>query len=124
MEHELSGMFDVAHGAGLSAIWATWARHVYRHDVARFAQFAVRVMGCRMNFFNPEETALKGIDALEAFFRSIAMPVTIAELGIANLTDAQIEAMVKKCSRQGKRTIGNFVKLDEAAMRAIFAEAR
>lgn len=124
LEHELSGMFDVAHGAGLSAIWPTWARYVMKHDVRRFAQFAVRVMGCDMNFDNPEETALAGIAALERFFRDIEMPVTISELGIPELTDAQIDEMVKKCSWNGTRPIGAFVKLDHADMKKIYELAK
>lgn len=124
LEHELSGMFDVAHGAGLAALWASWARFVYKQDIARFAQFAVRVMGVEMNFFNPEETALAGITALENFFRSINMPVRMAELGIGNLSDSQIDALTEKCSWQGARTIGQFVKLDREAMRAIYHMAK
>ena len=124
LEHELSGMFDVAHGAGLSAIWPSWARYVYRHNIARFAQFAVRVMGCEMDFGDPEATAIRGIDAMEAFFRSIGMPVSIAELGIPDLSDAQIDIMVDKCSRGGTRTVGNFVRLDGNAMRRIYEMAR
>lgn len=124
LEHELSGMFDVAHGAGLAAIWPSWARYVYKHDVARFAQFAVRVMGCDMNYFNPEETALRGIEAVEAFYHSIDMPINIGELGYKNLTDAQIDVMVKKCSRDGTRKIGQFVVLEQKDMRAIYEMAR
>ncbi len=124
MEHELSGMFDVAHGAGLSAVWPSWARYVYKKDPARFAQFAVRVMNCSMNFDNPEETAIAGIDALERFFRDIDMPVTITELGIPNISDAQIDEMVKKCSWNGGRTIGQFMKLDQEDMRKIYTMAK
>lgn len=124
LEHELSGMFDVAHGAGLSAVWGSWARYVYKHDIARFAQFAVRVMGVEMNYFNPEATALKGIEMLEAFFRSINMPVSISELGVKNITDQQIDEMVQKCSWFGERTIGQFVKLNQADMKKIFEMAK
>lgn len=124
LEHELSGMFDVAHGAGLSAVWASWARYVYKHDVARFAQFAVRVMGCEINFFNPEETARQGIDAMENFFRSIAMPTSITQLGISDLSDAQIDTMVGKCTRQGGRVIGQFVNLSNDDLKKIYQNAR
>ena len=124
LEHELSGMFDVAHGAGLSAIWSSWARYVYKHDVARFAQFATRVMGVHNNHFDPEETALRGIAAIEDFFHSISMPTTIAELGIPDLTEKQIDEMVEKCSWSGGRTIGQFVKLDRPDMKKIYEMAR
>ena len=124
IEHELSAMFDVAHGAGLSAVWPSWARYVYKHDVARFAQFAVRAMGLEMNYFNPEETALRGIEALENFFRSIRMPVTIAELGVKDLSDRQIDEMVEKCSWGGARKIGQFVKLERPDIKKIYQMAR
>ena len=124
LEHELSGMFDVAHGAGLSAVWPSWARYVYKHDIPRFAQFATRVMGVQNNYFNPEETALRGIAALEDFFRSISMPTTIAELGIPDLTEKQIDEMVKKCSWEGARTVGQFVKLQNSDMKNIYEMAR
>ncbi|MDR1536070.1 MAG: iron-containing alcohol dehydrogenase [Planctomycetota bacterium] len=124
LEHELSAMFDVAHGAGLSAVWPSWARYVLKHDIARFAQFAVRVMGVEMNYFQPEETASRGIDKLEDFFRSLRMPVTITELGIKDLTEKQLDEMVEKCSWGGKRVIGQFVKLDPLDMKKIYQMAR
>ena len=124
LSHELSGMFDAAHGAGLSAVWGSWARYVYKHDPARFAQFAVRVMGVRNDFFDVEATALKGIEAIEDYFRSIRMPVSISELGIKDLTDEQIDEMTIKCTRQSTRKIGFFVKLDDDDVRKIFHMAK
>ena len=61
VEHELSARYDCAHGAGLAVISPAWMKYVYKHDVNRFAQFAVRVWGCDMNFASPEITALEGI---------------------------------------------------------------
>ena len=124
LEHELSAMFGVAHGAGLAAIWGSWARYVLQHDVSKFAQFAVRVMGCRMNFEDLEGTALKGIEAMEDFCRIINMPTNLRELGIDNITDKQIDEMVEKCSFFGTRKIGQFVKLDTSDMKKIYEMAR
>ena len=121
---ELSARFDVAHGAGLAVIWPNWARYVYKHDPAPFARFAVRVMGIEMDYDNPENTALAGIDALEQYFRDIRMPVTISELGIRDITDAQIDDMVDKCTWGGAKTIGQFVKLDGGDIRKIYEAAR
>ena len=73
-------MFDVTHGAGLAAVWGSWARYVYLENPTRFAQFAVNAMGVRNNFKSAEETALAGIEALERFFRAIGMPTSIHEL--------------------------------------------
>lgn len=122
LEHELGGMFDVAHGAGLSAVWSTWARYVVHHNVARFEQFALEVMGIQP-MDSPIATALTGITALEDFFRSIGMPTRIHELGIS-LTDAQIEELAYKCSFEGTRTIGRFTELDREHIRHIYELAR
>lgn len=123
LEHELSGMFDVAHGAGLSALWGSWARYVLPTGVGRFAQFAVNVMGCPMDFLHPIKTALAGVEAMEAFYRSIGMPTRIKELGI-ELTPEQIQELAHKCSFFGKREIGNFQKLNEQDMMEIYRMAQ
>ena len=97
LEHELSGLFDVAHGAGLAAIWGSWARYVYREDAARFARFAQKVMGVS-GAGTHEEMAEKGIEAMENFFRAIHMPTSLRELGISP-TDKEIREMAAKCIR-------------------------
>ncbi len=97
MEHELSGLFDVSHGAGLAAIWGSWARYVYRSDAERFARFAHCVMGVS-GAGTHEEMAEKGIAAMENFFRAIHMPVSLSELGVTP-SEAQIRDMAEKCWR-------------------------
>lgn len=124
IEHELGGMFDVAHGAGLATIWGSWARYVYRHDIGRFARFAVRVMGCEMDFENPERTALKGIRALEDFYRAIGMPVNLRELGLSEVSDEAIREMADKCTDGDTKKIGEFVPLAAADIEAILRAAR
>ncbi|MCI9134943.1 MAG: iron-containing alcohol dehydrogenase [Lachnospiraceae bacterium] len=123
LEHELGGMFDVAHGAGLSAVWGSWARYVYETDVERFAQFAVRVMGVEENPQDLKATALGGIQALEEFFRSIHMPVSISELGV-DITEEQIRELAYKCSFMDTRTIGGFQALNRQDMENIYRKAR
>lgn len=81
LEHELSGLYDVAHGAGLAVIMPAWMEYVMDNDVMRFAQVAVRVWGCQMNFQNPRVTALEGIRAFRSFLHSIGMPINFTELG-------------------------------------------
>ncbi len=81
IEHELSALYDCAHGAGLAVTMPAVFKYVYKHDVMRFAKLAVRVWGCQMDFDHPEVTALAGIDALSNFLRSIGMPLSFAELG-------------------------------------------
>lgn len=123
LEHELGGLFDVAHGAGLSAVWGSWARYAYTEDPRRFAQFAVNVMGVSNDFRNEEATALAGISKLEEFFQSINMPISISDLGI-ELSDAEIDELAYKCCFMGKRTIGGFKNLDQDDMAEIFRMAR
>ncbi|MCI8624158.1 MAG: iron-containing alcohol dehydrogenase [Provencibacterium sp.] len=96
IEHEVSGMFDkVSHGAGLAVIFPAWAKFVYKKDVRKFAQLAVRVFGVDMDFDHPEETARRGIESMIAYFRRIGMPTTIGELGVS--PDA-FEEMARKCA--------------------------
>lgn len=123
LEHELGGMFDVAHGAGLAAVWGSWARYVYKEKPARFAQFAANVFNIPWNSSNLEQMALEGIQAMEAFYRSIHMPTSLAELGV-NPTEEQIQELAKKCSFMGKRTVGTFKVLQIPDMEAIYKMAR
>lgn len=123
LEHELGGMFDVAHGAGLAAVWGSWARYVYKEKPERFAQFAVNVMGVTNDFSDPDKTALEGIRKMEEFYRSIHMPTNIRELGV-ELTEEQVEQLAYKCSFMEKRTIGQFKVLDRNDMEEIYRMAR
>ena len=81
IEHELSALYDCAHGAGLAVTMPAVFTYVMQHDVMRFAQIAVRVWGCQMDFAHPEVTAREGIERLRAFLISIGMPRNFAELG-------------------------------------------
>lgn len=124
LEHELSGMFHVAHGAGLAAVWGSWARYVYKEDVSRFAQLAVNVFGVPNDFHNPEKTALEGIAAMESFFRHIGMPTSIYQLIGKELTEEEIKELAYKCSFMNTRTIGQFKKLTIEDMEAIYRMAK
>lgn len=122
LEHELGGLYDVTHGAGLAAIWGSWARYVYDVNPERFAQFATNVFDipCGLDF---EKTALTGIEAMEDFFRSIKMPVSLHELGL-DLDDQQIHELAFKCSYEDTRTIGVFKQLNMKDMEKIYTMAR
>ncbi len=124
LEHELSGMFDVSHGAGLAAVWGSWARYVLSENPTRFARFAVNVLGVTNNFKNTEETALAGIARMEDFYRSIGMPVNIHELIGREITDAEIEEMADKCSNYGKQTVGCLKVLTRDDMVNIYKMAK
>lgn len=131
LEHELGGMFDVAHGAGLAAVWGSFARYVYKENPLRFAKFAVKVHGIapsnkELSSLSAEEIdtlALAGIKAMENFYHSIDMPTSIHELGV-DVTDAQIEELAEKCSFGQTRTIGVVKKLDKSDIIEIYKAAR
>lgn len=122
LEHEIGGMFDVAHGAGLAAIWGSWARYVYRDCLPRFYRFAVNVMDVK-DGGSQEEIALKGIEKMEDFFRKINMPTNMHELGI-NPTDEQIAELAHKCSVAAGGSKGAARVLYEEDMLAIYKMAR
>lgn len=122
IEHELSGMYDfIAHGAGLSVIWPAWAKYVYKHDIERFCNYAVRVWNIEPNFDNPEKTALEGIMATEEFFKSLGMPVRLSEFNIDG--EIKIEEMAEKCTFWGARVITSPIPLTKKEISEIFALA-
>ena len=120
LEHELSGLFGVTHGAGLAAIWGSWARYVMDKHLNRFAKFAVNVMGVTNDFTDAKATALKGVEAIERFFHAIGMPISIPELIDRQATDEEIETLVDKCSRGGKMNIGAMEVLTPKDMTAVY----
>ena len=124
MEHELSALFSVTHGAGLAALWPSWARYVKDKHLSRFVRFAVNVMGIENDFAHPDETAEKGIRAVEDFYHKIGMPTNIHELLGREITDDEIEEMVEKCSRGGTLTLGAMEKIGTDDMRAIYRMAK
>ena len=112
IEMELSGMFGVAHGAGLAAIWGSWARYVLD------AIFDLPQTG------DPTVDGLRGIEAMEDYFRSIRMPVNLRELGVGELTEEQIDELAEKCTYFGRRTIGQFKVLGKEDIKAIYRMAQ
>ena len=124
LEHELNGMFDVTHGAGLAAIWPSWARYVMHENLSRFVRFAVNVMDVPNDFIDPEGTALRGIEAMERFYHDIGMPINIRELIGRDITDDEIREMVRKCSRDNTIACGAFKVLHAEDMEKIYQMAR
>ena len=121
MEHELSGMYpQIAHGAGLSALWPSWARYVCAAWPERFAQYAVRVWNLEMNFENPMETALAGIKVTEDYFKSLDMPTNIRDLGVE---PEKIDEMAEKCTNFGTRTLPGIKELGKTEMMEIYRMA-
>ena len=109
LEHELSTMYGVAHGAGLAALWCFWAGYVKAEDPSRFESFSKNVLGGR-----------EPISAMRDFFHSIGMPASIPELIGRKATEEEIEEMSMRCSRGGEFKVGNFKKLGKKEMRDIY----
>ena len=118
LEHELGGLYDVAHGAGLAAIWGSWARYVYKNCLPRFKRFAINVMGVAAEGTD-EEVALRGIEAMEEFYREIKMPTNLRELGV-KATEEDLRLMAHKCAVGVGGEMGSARKLREEDMLAIF----
>ncbi len=121
IEHELSAIYDVAHGAGLAVVFPAWMKYVYKHNIQRFVQFAVRVWDVDQDFSHPERTALAGIERMKDFFRYIGLPVTLEELGVK---DDRFEEMADKCTMGDAYEIGGLVKLKKKDVIEIYKLAR
>ena len=111
IEHELSALYNVAHGAGLAAIWPHWAEYALDENPTRFAQFAVNVLDVPNNFRSAKETAIEGIAAMKQFYHSIGMPTSIQELIGRKATEEEMQLMADKCSIEKTSTVGNLKKL-------------
>ena len=122
LEHELGGLYDVAHGAGLAALWGSWARYVYKECLPRFYRFAIEVMGVK-DEGSKEDVALKGIEAVEKFFKDIHMPISMMELGVQS-NEEEMELMAHKCSIAAGGKKGSAKVLVEEDMLAIYRMAR
>ncbi len=119
IEHELSALYDCAHGAGLAVTMPAVFTYTMKHDVMRFAKVAVRVWGCQMDFDNPENTAKEGIKALQNFLVSIGMPKNFAELGAK---PEDIEKLAHTCcyGNGGSGEIQGFTKLNQKDVENIY----
>ncbi|MDR3020265.1 MAG: iron-containing alcohol dehydrogenase [Treponema sp.] len=115
LDHELSALFDIAHGAGLAIIFPAWMRYNIKENTDLLARFAVKVWGVDGAYYDYEQAALEGIFRMENFFRSIGMPVKFAD---ADLDPARIPEMAKRVVHFGP--IGNYRKLDEKDAEAIY----
>jgi len=121
MEHELSALYDVAHGAGLAAIWASWARYVKNENPARFARLGQLVFG-----FKTSDTTIAAnstIDMMEEVFKSFGMPTSLSELGIP-ATEETCRILAQRATANNTKTLGNFKSITQADSFAIYMAAR
>ncbi len=114
MEHELSGKYDIAHGAGLAIVWPAWAKYVYKECPERFQKLGEAVFGLGRN-----DDPLKTIEAFENFYRRIGMPLSLKEASI-KATIKDIEELSDKCSFYSTRTIGDIKKLTRDDIEKIY----
>ena len=115
IEHELSAIYDIAHGAGLAIIFPAWMRYVYKEHPARFVQFAQRVWDIDTAGMSDDEACHAGIDALEDFFRGLGLATHLSEIGIG---EKDFDVMARKACVGG--TLGNFKKLGVDDVKAVF----
>jgi len=121
IEHEVGAIYDVAHGAGLAVLFPAWCKYVYKHNLKRFVQFAVRVMNVELDYENPQRTALEGIDRLEKLFVQIGMPTHLSEMKV---DDSRWFEMADKCTAKDTKKAGNFYPVSRDDILKIFALCR
>lgn len=120
-EHEVSGMYpEVAHGAGLAALWCSWARYVYKANIQRWLQYAANVWNLDIDFEHPEKTIEKAIDMQEQYYESIGMPVSLIEL---NVKESDLEKLALDCSRNKTRVLPGYMELGYDDMLSIYRMA-
>lgn len=120
IEHEISAIYDIPHGAGLAIVFPAWMKHVYKHDIVRFKQFAQRVFEIADDFGDDESIATEGIARLESFFSEIGLPVTLSE---ANIPHDRLDEMAQKCGSRSAN-VGNYAKLTKDTVRQILELAK
>lgn len=121
IEHELGGLFDVAHGAGLAAVWGSWARYVAHVIPHRFEKFALEAMEVE-EADSMDETIERGITAMEDFFREIGMPTNLKQLGVEP-SEEEIEFMAKSCEEGGGGAVGSVLPLKKEDIIVIYQMA-
>lgn len=115
MEHEISALYNVSHGAGLAVVFPAWLTFMARHHTERVAQWARRVWG--LGDGDGQEVAMEGVTRFKSFLKSIGMPTTFAQLGIE---EPDIDKLVAKLHENKGTLVGNYVKLDRHATRVIY----
>ncbi|HEY5586984.1 MAG TPA: iron-containing alcohol dehydrogenase [Ruminiclostridium sp.] len=115
IEHELSGIYDIAHGAGLSIVFPAWMKYVYRENIDKFVQFAIRVFDVDYSFDNKERIVIEMINRLEKWYKEMGLPTRLSDAGI---NDDKLVEMSKK-ALEGRLSLGNFKKLQSADVHEI-----
>ena len=117
IEHELSALYDIAHGAGLAILFPAWMRYVHKVDIDRFVQYAVRVWNVDLPLSDKEGIVEEAIQRLQAFYKRIGMPTTLAD---ANIADDKLRFMAENAFVGEKSHLGNFKKLSADDVEKIY----
>jgi hypothetical protein len=121
LEHEVSGMYpQVAHGAGLAALWCSWARYVYKANIPRWLQYASRIWNVDIDFEHPEATIEKAIDLQEQYYQEIGMPINLTSLGVKA---EDLPGLALGCSRNQTRKLTGYLPLGYEEILAIYRKA-
>ena len=120
-EHELSGMYPkIAHGAGLAALWCTWARYVYKANISRWLQYSANVWNLDIDYEHPEKTIEEAINLQEQYYVSLGMPIGLKALGVE---EASLTKLALNCSRNKTRTLTGYKPLAYDDILAIYQMA-
>ncbi|MBO4286035.1 MAG: iron-containing alcohol dehydrogenase [Bacilli bacterium] len=107
LEHEVSALYpSVAHGAGLAALWPSWARYVYKSNIERWRQYAREVW--KIDTGNPEADINKAIDMQEQYYKDIGMPIRLRELDVK---ESDLDYLAFKTSREKTRIVPGYKPL-------------
>ena len=121
LEHELSASFDLAHGAGLAIVFPAWMKYAIRQYPKKIAQFATDVFDVPAGFGNDTQTALEGVRRLEAFYRSLAMPTRLGNIGLEN---ADFQALATRALPTEQSTVGVYIELHRQDFVEIYTLAK
>ena len=115
MGHELSALYDLPHGASLAILYPAWLKYNIQEDTPRLARFAAKVWGVDGAFYNPEQAVMEGAFRMKNFFRSMGLPVSLAD---AQIDTSRIGEMAERAVKFGP--LGNYRKLNEKDVEAIY----
>lgn len=107
IEHEISGAYDIAHGAGLSIVFPAWMKYVYKQNIDKFIQFARRVFNVDFSFDDREQIVFEMIERLEAWYVRMGLPIRLSDV---NIGSDRLREMAEKCM-VGRTHVGNFMEL-------------
>lgn len=117
IEHALSGIYDIAHGAGLAIVFPNWMKYVYKNSINKFKKYAVNIWNVDTKNKTEEEIALEGINKTKEYFSKVGAPVTLSEV---NIPESDIDKIVETVILTGE---GSYLKIDKEDIKNILISA-